>query len=198
MIVKGSNNSDYQQVEPGTYLARCIKVIDIGTHESEFQGKPVSRRQVVLEWELPTEEVTQGEAAGRPLTIRKFYTASLGDKANLRHDLVTWRGRDFTPEELAGFDLGNILGIPCMLTVTETETGRRKVSGVAKLPKGMEAPAQINPSILFDLDDFDSGIFADLSDWFKETISQSPEYQALSDGGFSYPCNPDGSDATPF
>ena len=179
MKVKGNGGGDFQKVEPGTHLATCIKVVDIGTQYGEYQGKPTARRQVILEWELPNELVESGEAAGQPLTIRKFYTASLNEKATLRHDLVNWRGRDFTPEELNGFELSNVLGIPCLVTVTETDSGGRKITGVTKPPKGTKMPQQVNPSVSFDLDEFDGAVYQSLSEWLQETIAKSPEYAEI-------------------
>jgi hypothetical protein len=34
---------------------------------------------------------------------------------------VAWRGREFTPEELKGFHLKNILGAWCMISVVHNE-----------------------------------------------------------------------------
>lgn len=184
MKVKGNDGGDFQRPDPGTYLARCIKVIDLGTQTSEYQGRPNSRRQVVLVWELPAELIETGDYAGQPFTVSKFYTASLNEKANLRHDLVNWRGRDFTEQELDGFELGNILGVPCLVTLTATENGRVKVTGVTSPPKGTKVPKQVNESVMFSLEpeEFDPAIYEGLSDWFKETIAQSPEYREVANG----------------
>jgi hypothetical protein len=182
MKVSGSNNSDFQMPEPGTYVARCIKLVDLGTQSGEYQGKPTARRQVVIEWELPTELIVGGEWDGMPMTVRKFYTRTLFETATLRHDLMNWRGRDFTVEELDDFELENILGAPCMLTLSATDTGRRKITAVSQLMKGATVPKQITPSLVFDLDAFNAATYDGLSDWFKETIAKSPEYQKVSSG----------------
>ena len=39
-----------------------------------------------------------------------------------------------------GFDLVNILGKPCMVTVAHNEKGKAKVIGVSGLPKGVTCP----------------------------------------------------------
>lgn len=176
MIIKGNDNADFQRPDPGTYVARCVRVIDLGTQAGEYQGKPNARRQVVIMWELPTELIPEGEYEGQPFLVSKFYTASLNEKSRLRQDLVNWRTRDFTPEELAGFDTKNILGAPCMVTLSPTESGKIKVTGVAALPKGTKVPDQFNPSVNFSLDEFDPTVYEGLSDWFRETIADSPEF----------------------
>lgn len=184
MKVKGSNGGDFQRPDPGTYLARCIKIIDIGTQYGEYQGTPNARRQVVIVWELPTETIPTGDYAGEPFTVSKFYTLSLNEKATLRHDLENWRTRAFTPEELQGFEMGKVLGVPCMVTLTPTESGKIKVSGVTAPPKGTKVPKQVNASVMFSLEpeEFDADVYEGLSDWFKDTIAKTPEYQTITQG----------------
>lgn len=179
---KDSGGGDFEQPPIGTHVARCVKMIDIGTQQGEYQGKATYRRQVIIGWELPNELMQEGDAAGKPFVVLKFYTASLGEKANLRADLRNWRGRDFTDEELAGFDAKNILGKPCMLSLTENDKGKARVTGVMALPKGTAVPEQINPTLFFSLEpqDFKPEVFEALSEGYKKMIRVSPEYMELT------------------
>jgi hypothetical protein len=179
MQFKDSGNGTFEQPPVGTELARCIKIIDIGTQRGEYQGKVSIKRQVIIGWELPNALMTEGEYAGKPFTVSKFYTASLNEKANLRADLANWRGRDFTPEELGGFDAKNILSKTCMLSLTENDKGKVRVTGVMAIPKGMQVPEQVNPTVYFSLDAFDPAVFSNLSDGYKKLIEASPEYQQI-------------------
>lgn len=172
-----TGGGDYEQPPVGTHIARCIKIIDIGTQKGEYQGKATSKRQVIVGWELPTELMTEGEHAGKPFNVSKFYTASLGEKANLRKDLENWRGRAFTDAELAGFDSANILGKPCMLSLTTNDKGKVRVTGVMAAPKGMDIPPQVNPTLYFSLDEFNPDTYEALSDGIKKLVQASPEYQ---------------------
>lgn len=175
---KGSDSSNFQQPPAGTHLAVCIKIIDIGTQEGEYQGRVTKRRQVIIGWELPTEIMAEGASAGKPFVISKFYTASLHEKSNLRVDLKNWRGRDFTAQELAGFNAQNILGKACLLSLTENDQGKVRVTGVMAPGRGIRVPPQHNPSVFFSLDpeEFDAKIFEMLSDGIKKLIMASPEY----------------------
>jgi hypothetical protein len=178
-----SNGTDYEQAPLGTHVARCVRLIDIGTQDNEYEGRKSTRRQVVVTWELPEELMSTGDFAGQPFLISKFFTQSLNEKATLRKWLITWRGGDFTPEELEGFDAKNILGAPCLLSVTASDTtGKSIASGVMKLTKGIKPPAQITPTVFFSLepDEFDRDVFEGLSDGFKKMINLSPEWAALS------------------
>lgn len=175
-----SGGGDFEQPPVGTHVARCVKIIDIGTQKGEYQGKATSKRQCIIGWELPNEVMTEGEHAGKPFTVSRFYTASLGEKANLRKDLANWRGRDFTEDELKGFDSKNILGKPCMLSLTPNDKGRVRVTGVMALPKGTPVPEQVNKSVYFSLDEFNRETFAALSEGYRKLIEASPEYRSLS------------------
>lgn len=143
-----NGGGDFEQAPAGTHVARCIRLIDIGTQFGEFQGKPNALRKVVVTWELPNELMTEGDFAGKPFLVNKWYTASLGEKANLRKDLVNWRGREFTDDELKGFEAKKILGTTCMLSLTPNDKGKVRVTGVMKLPKGSEAPPQDRKSVV--------------------------------------------------
>ena len=180
MLWKDSGGGDYEQPPVGTHPARCIKLIDIGTQKGEYQGKANFKRQVIIGWELPTELMTEGDHKGKPFTVAKFYTASLGEKANLRKDLQNWRGREFTAAELEGFESKTILGAPCMLSLTENDKKKVRVTGVMALPKAMKAtlPAQINPSVFFSLEpgEFTVEGFEALSEGIKKMVMLSPEY----------------------
>jgi hypothetical protein len=172
-----TGGGDFQHAPVGTHAARCIRMIDLGTQEGEYQGKPNLRNQVLVMFELPNEMMDTDPP--KPFIVSKFYTNSLGEKANLRKDLVTWRGRDFTPEELERFDLQAILGAPCLLSVVPKGNGKEgvKIAGVMKLPKGQEIPPSVNPPSAFWLDEFDVEVFEGLSDGIKKIIQKSPEYQ---------------------
>jgi hypothetical protein len=172
-----SGGGDFEQPPVGTHVARCIKVIDIGTQRGEYQGKATSKRQCIIGWELSNELMTTGDYEGKPFTVSRFYTASLSEKANLRKDLANWRGRDFTEQELQGFESKNILGKTCMLSLTMNDKQKVRVTGVMAAPKRMQVPDQVNPSLYFSLDDFDLETFESLSDGYKKLIMASPEYR---------------------
>lgn len=172
-----NGGGDFEQPPVGSFVGRCVRVIDIGTQRGEYQGKATSRRQCIIGWELPTELMAEGDLAGKPFIVSKFYTASLGEKANLRKDLENWRGRSFTEQELKGFESKSIITKLCMLSLTANDKGKTRVTGVMAMPKGMEVPAQAVPDVYFSLDEFNADVFETLSDGIKKMITTSPEYQ---------------------
>jgi hypothetical protein len=167
---------DFKPVPQGTHLAICYMVIDLGKQRDEYQGQANVRHKIYIRWELPNERVEWDDKDNvhreGPSSIGKFYTLSLSEKANLRGDLEAWRGRAFTPEELAGFDVSKLLGVPCMVTVTHKDSNGRirdNVAGVAGVPKGMPKPEKAeNNLVLYDADHLDT--YDGLSDFLKRQI----------------------------
>ena len=174
-----AGGGDFEQPPTGTHIARCIKVIDIGTQKGEYQGQANIRRQCIIGFELSNELMTEGDYKGKPFVTSRFYTASLSEKANLRKDLENWRGRAFTEEELKGFESKNILGKPCMLSLTENDKHKVRITGIMALPKGAEVPSQVNSSVYFSLDEFNQQTFDGLSEGIKRLIKASPEYMGI-------------------
>lgn len=171
-MAKDTGGGDFQQAPTGTHPAICVQIVDIGTQHSEYQGKPTARNQIIVRWELPHEQMDDGQ----PFIVSRFYTNSLSEKANLRADLEGWRGRKFTEEELNGFDLQNILGKPCLISIISNEKGKSIVNSVMALPKGSTVPKPHNKPHAFWIDEWDDEAFAELPKGFQDLIRKSDEY----------------------
>lgn len=174
-----TGSGEFQQCPPGTHVARCIGLIDLGTQRGEYKGDVVIREQVVVQWEVPGETIETDDGP-KPMIVSKFYTNSLSEKANLRADLEMWRGKQFTPEELGGFDLEAILGKTCLVTVIHNESGKAKVMGITSLPKGTTCPPAVNEPHAFWIDPWDDAAFMALPKGFRKIIEQSKEFRAFA------------------
>ena len=184
-VGQGTSQGNYEHVPQGSHSARCIKVIDLGTQEKSFKGKDKQVHQVLIQWEIPDIKMTDGEKAGQPMVISKFYTASLGTaeyRTNLFKDLTAWRGKSFTDAELNEFELKNILGAACLLSVVVNEKKRANVDSIMSLPKGMTVAKPTNALVSFSIDEFNQEVFDSLSAGVKAIIEQSPEYKAVHNG----------------
>lgn len=182
-----TEGGDFTPVPAGTHLAVCYRVIDLGTHKSTFSGEEKFAHKILLSWELPQERADDG----KPLVISKRYTWSMHEKATLRKHLEAWRGAAFQQSDFGptGFDIKNILGKACILTVVENAKADGKVfanvDGVGKLMKGMEMPKGENPTTYLWIapERWSEGTFSSLSDNLRELIKASPEYAAMQRGG---------------
>lgn len=128
---------DFIPAPSGAHAAVCVDIVDLGVLEVTFGGKTKKQHKVYLAW-----QIGEDMEDGKPFTVRKRYTLSLHEKAGLRKDLESWRGRPFTPVELEGFDLEVLIGVPCMLSVLqEKKPGSNdiyaNVKAIMRLPKGV-------------------------------------------------------------
>lgn len=162
------------QVPAGTHLAICYRIVDIGTQPDTGFGE---KEKLLIFWELPHERIVI-DGVEKPMGISKFYTKSLSKRANLRKDLVAWRGREFTKEELEGFELRNILGKACQVSVVTKESGNNAVDAVVALPKGTQLPPPQNPLVEWSVQDGKDAVYNKLPDWLKEMASQCLEWGA--------------------
>jgi hypothetical protein len=135
--------SNFEKAPVGMQQAVCAFVHDIGTQVSEYQGKTNIHRQVIISWEL-AEKMTTGENEGKPFMVSKYYTLSLNEKARLRKDLESWRGKSFSENDLDGFDLEKLVGVNCFLNITATENDKRKITAITPLAKGMQSIQIVN------------------------------------------------------
>ncbi len=196
-LIASTQSDDFELCPSGTIVGICYRVIDIGTQQSKPEYGSKRQKKITLSWELPEEKMADGV---RVFSIHKRYTLSLHEKAVLRHDLESWRGRPFTDEELKGFDISNLLGKPCLLGIVHEDSGGKtyaNISSILKLPKGMPAPAQVNESVQFDLDNFNQEIYDSFSDSLKATIAKSPEYGELKGTHKPEPNTIDGREFAP-
>lgn len=185
LIASAKQTGGFEPLEPGSYAAVCYGLIDYGDQYSERWNKWQSKIRIM--WEIPGEKITiDGEERSR--VVSKEYTNSLSDKANLRSDLQSWRGREFTQEELAAFDLRNIVGVPCMLSIIHTtgKDGRTyiEVNGVMKLPKGFTIEKPTLEHVVFDVDTSPLEMVEQFPDWIQSKIKSSRNYnERLKDNG---------------
>jgi len=171
--VGGGGGGDFKRAPAGSHIAVCNMVVDCGLQPGS-QAFPNPKRKVYVRFEIPSERIEyekDGKTIEGPLTIGSFYTASMNEKATLRKHLEGWRGKQFSDEEAAAFDVAAIAGRPCMLSVIESEHGGKTYSNIASIgaiPKGVSPPAAENPPFVYL--DGDRKTFDKLPKWLQEKI----------------------------
>ena len=178
LIASEKSSAGFDPIPAGTYTGVCYMMIDMGVQYNERFGN--SSRKVRIGWEIPDLTVTiDGEE--KPRVIGKTYTLSLNKKGSLRKDLVAWRGKDFTSEELASFDLRKIVGTSCLINVVQTDGAEGRtysnVSGIMALPKGMPPIGMNSDPMIFDLDSDPLSTIAKFPQWIQDSIAKSETYQ---------------------
>jgi hypothetical protein len=187
IIATAGGGSDFQLPPPGNHVARCYRIVDMGSSKNKFDNV---LRKILITWELHGEDddgnpLTTSD--GKPLVVSSNYTLSLSEKATLRGHLEAWRGRAFTLDELSGFNLENILNQYCMVSIShdtgsagKTYANVKAISPVPTVIKKAGLPEGVNPIFMFSLDEFDQAKFDKLSDGLKKKIMESPEYKKVA------------------
>jgi hypothetical protein len=193
-----SSGGSFQDPVAGTYAGVCVRVIDLGTQENEYEGKKTSRRQIMLGFELHGDAVDTdgcGYMTGdngqpdpsKPFLISAWLTASFHEEATLRKYMESWRNLPYTEQQISefetdGFDWSLMLGVPCMAQMAANKKGKIKLANITKLQKNIERPVPVNKEIVLILDEFDQVAFDALPQGIRDIIAKSPEYKALNSG----------------
>lgn len=175
-------------VPVGIQPARCFAIVDLGTQQETFQGKPKDPvRKVLFIWELTKFMVTYKEGdKPEPLTVKQQYALSAGKKAKFPDVLKSWGTLPKRPEKIGNDLLQKYLGAPCMLTIEHSEDGQwSNVGGSGRavspfMKDSFEPPIKHNTPIFFDLDAFSWEQFHSLQPWIQNIIRKSEEFPAIA------------------
>ena len=126
MAIVASKGSSFTPCPAGTFCAVCIDVVDLGMVQSTYSGKTKKQHKVHIIW-----QIEEKRDDGKFFTPRKRYTLSLHEKASLRKDLESWRGRPFTDDELAGISADLTPAVREVLTVAGSVASRNARGGTA-------------------------------------------------------------------
>ena len=204
LTAKETSGGNFNPVSEGLHQAVAYCLYDLGTQYNEKFGK--SNHKVLIGWEIPTERIDverDGQMVNLPRAISKQYTLSLHEKAQLRKELESWRGKAFTEHELEGFDLTKLLGVNCMIQVIHKHKDGKtyaNVANVVSLPKQMPKVEPENPCKYFSFEEHQDEIPEGTPDWIKDIIKASEEWGHIqgnggsSETGFPYDDAPPPSD----
>lgn len=175
-----AENGDYEMIAPGTYAARCYGIADIGSQLTTFGVK----HQIMFFWEFPTELMQRGTNAGKPFVISAVYNLTSGGggkKSAMVKMLESWRGQPFSEEDYKNFEIGRVLGVPCLIGVVHNENADKNrtyanISSIMLVPKGMEVSGGINERFYFTFNPYSNSEFEKMPEWVREKVKKSPEY----------------------
>lgn len=146
-IIASDNTKKIPPHPADQFAGRCIDVIDLGMVDVTYPGRPPRKQHkiVIRFWCGQYGKDEEGKTI--PLFAGQRFTLSLHENATLRGFLETWRSQKFTADELKGFDLEKLIGIPAFLDIQHSTKpdGRvyANIMGCLRLPKTMEAPPML-------------------------------------------------------
>lgn len=114
---KQNKQSDFLPCPEGDHPSVLVDIIDLGKVKVSFDGKEKEQDMMRFVFEVHP----QGES--ETYLVFQRYTKSLHEKSTLRKHLKQWRGKDLTTaEEAEGYDVELLLGKPCLLSISHSES----------------------------------------------------------------------------
>ena len=180
MALTGKVGKEFTLTPAGVHVARCTKVVDIGTQTKN--GK--SNRKIMIAFELPNSIQSDGDYAGEPFGASGWYNLFMSPQAFLRVDLESWRGVQFTTEQAEAFDILKLVGVPAFLNIVHEESNGKtyaNIKAIMPLPDGTTCPPAVNECYGFSLEpeDFNVETFGKLTENMQSKIKETPEWAAL-------------------
>ena len=162
------SGGNYAPHPAGLFPFVCIWMVYLGV----LRGIYGDKKSLLLGFESP--DVLMDD--GRPYVITRRIGANLSSKGNLRPLVASWRGRDFTPEELKSFDLSVLVGKPVKLLIQHSTSAEGKtyanIQAAVKPDKG-QLTQTLNPLVVFDADQPDAQAKALLPEWVQKLIDSA-------------------------
>jgi len=185
-------------VDAGTYIGKCVQVIDLGTTEKEWKnqktGEPemYESRSICIRFAFAATQTKKDddgaveEIEESEVLLMKTYSLSMSTQSALYKDIMPWLGK-LTDEEAKEFNVFTLIGRDAMITVSHKAAKNDKtkiyanISSIAALPKGTPTyknEVDLDGSIM-DEDHFNEDLFETLPPFLKEDAVTSKEYMAM-------------------
>lgn len=152
-------------LEPGSYDALLHGVVDLGVHETEFQGQSTGRKRLIkFIFEIPSVTLDSGES----LVIGfKDSPLSASPKSNVAKIVTALTGVK-EPKDIVKILNGNLeslLGKPLSLQIKNFKTNsgdtRHAIESVSKLDERITPPDARREGFVFTFDGADVDVFRD-------------------------------------
>lgn len=181
---KKSVKKDFGRVEDGAYPARIVQIIDFGmqvetdwkTNEPKYydDGNLMVKPKVWINFEFPDETI-EIDGVDRPRWYGKEYTVSTHEKSALFALLKAVDPKGEYADK--GRNVRGLLGVPAMVTIGSTSSGKPKISSVSGVPKGMQVGQLVNEEAFLDLDSTDTNAFFEIPSWMQKRIREGVGFE---------------------
>lgn len=192
----GGNRTPQANIEPGTYPARLVQIIDLGLQaQRPYQGKDKPPAQeIMLTYELV--DTFMLDENGKELTDKPRWISETLPFYGLYADKAksTQRYNALDPSGEFDGDFAKAIGQPINVTIVNNAVGEKVYDNIATIsamrPRDADkCPELVNPAKLLDLDAPDLDVFNALPEWLRDKIKSnlnfkgSPLEQLLGGGG---------------
>ena len=188
MLTPPKPTRTYENVPAATHPARLYQIIHLGTTHYEYKGEMKTSDKVRLTFELPLELREFGEdKIMKPMVISREFGFTMGKKSHLRPFVEGIIGAALTDEEAYAFDIEQLLGETCLLSVVH-EVGKdgntyANIQSASALIKGMTVPEATNKPVIIDVNTATMEEIDSLPEFLRNKMKASDEYKARFGGG---------------
>jgi len=181
----GSASGKQREIIPeGQYDTICYLVVELGTHTRVGSFGEKTNPELMIGFEIPELTITyekDGKEVTAPRVINQKFNQSLGEKANLRKFLESWRGKSFTDDDLKTFTPDKVIGVGATLSIEHSKDGKyANIKSIAPLHKSVKLGAPYNETINFGISDLNTALFDKLYPWIQNIIKESAEYKGFT------------------
>lgn len=173
-------------MDPGTYPARLVSIIDLGIQPQEFNGEEKAPKQeIMVTYEFLDEFLKDEDGEDiedKPRWLSETFTLNSLDQDKAKS---TQRYYALDSTEEYGGDWEQLLDSPAMITVVHNigkgkNAGRiyEKVANVSAMraKEASKAKPLVNPTRFFDMSEPDVELFLSLPDWVQKKIKDGLEF----------------------
>lgn len=150
--------STYTLIPEGQYSAKCVRVIEAGTHQSVFPNKDTGKDETVEQVRLIlTFEVINKETKEHCLIDYTLWNFKLSKSSNATKLITSWLGTKTIEKikESGKFSTKDFLGKDALIAIRHEEkkdSTRAIINSVSELPEEMKSIQAENKLIYWDID----------------------------------------------
>lgn len=183
-VQKKNDFPEQKVIEPGTYPARLVQVIDLGLQpQRAFKGEAKApAHEIMFTYEL-VDEFMQDEQGNdiedKPRWISETlpFFGLFADKAKSTKRILT-----FDPTGQHDGQVGEMVSAPVNVTLVNNKSGDKIYTNVVTTtgmrPRDAAAcPELVNPTKVFDTSNPDMEVFGKLPKWIQDKIKANLEYE---------------------
>lgn len=138
-ITAKGNDSKFKPHPDGQFVAQCVDAIDLGEKVDDYPGKPES---LAHKCALVFRTGEQNPETGELIDIAQEFTVSMGEKANLRKALESWRGKPYTEQQIEeGVPIHKLAGNWALIAIAHKQSGKGRtyafIQSIVGVPTAM-------------------------------------------------------------
>jgi len=159
-------------IEPGTYAARLVRVVDLGVQQFEWNKETKRADQINVTFELMDEYLTDDDGnpdLDKPRVISSFLKLYKGAKKG--HNVEYCQALDPTGEYKGHWGKMWEARLPCLVNIEVNENGRNNIASLSPPMKGQEFRECKVDAYIFDTSAPNREVWEKLPEFLQEQIS---------------------------